>query len=105
MADRECEDKSVSSELNEHINEAHPNPHSEQDVARTPIPTNHGAATHENAAQSTSTAENRLSALAAPNVEDSSGDSMFNNADPQTKEILKKDNAKQNRGHRRPKAA
>lgn len=105
MADRECEDKSVSSELNEHINEAHPNPHSEQDVARTPIPTNHGTATHENAAQSTSTAENRLSPFVTLNVEDSSGDSMFNNADPQTKEILKKDKAKQNRSHRRPKAA
>jgi hypothetical protein len=48
----------------------------------------------KNVAQNTSTTENRLNPSVTGAVEDASTDSMFNNADPQTSELLKKNNAK-----------
>ena len=70
-----------------HITEVHPNPHGEQDVAEMPLQTDHGAATKENVAQSTSTRDNRLNPQVSGPLEDPTTDSMFNVADPQTKLI------------------
>jgi hypothetical protein len=81
MADRES-NKSGIPERNKHISD--PNP----------------------VAQTTSTIENRMNPSVTGDFEDPSGDSMFNNADPQTRELLKKASAStQNRGPRRPEAA
>jgi hypothetical protein len=105
MANRELE-----KDDRKHINETHPNPHGEQKVAEMPIQTDHRTATPENIAQNTSTTENRMNPSVAGALEDPSSDSMFNNADPQTKELLEKNTTQdrppaQNRSPRRRNTA
>ena len=69
------------------ITEAHPNPHGEQDVAEMPLQTNHTNVTSENVGQTTSTRGNRMNPTVTGPLEDPTTDSMFNLADPQTREI------------------
>ena len=68
----------------QHLTEAHPNPHGEQDVAEMPLETD---VTGENAGQSISTRGNRMKRSLTGPLEDPTTDSMFNLADPQTREI------------------
>lgn len=69
-----------------HIAEAHPDPRGEQMVAEMPLETDHSAATRQNIARNPSMAENRMNPSVV--VQDASTDSMFNLADPQSKELL-----------------
>src|SRR5215469_7827758 len=71
----------------QHITEPHPNPHGEQDVAEMPLRTDHSDATTDNAGQNTSTRDNRMNPSVTGPLEDPTTDSMFNLADPQTREI------------------
>lgn len=68
------------------IQETHPNPHDEQ--------SDQESSTAENVVQNPSTTENRTNPSVTGAVEDPSTDSMFNNADPQTSELLKKNTSK-----------
>ena len=77
------------SKKEEHITEAHPNPNGEQGIAEMPLRTDHGDVTRENVGQNSSTAENRLNPSVTGPLEDATDDSMFNNADPQTRELVK----------------
>ena len=72
-----------------HITEVHPNPHGEQDVAEMPLQTDHGHVTRQNAGGSSSTAGNRLNPSVTSPLEDPTDDSMFNNADPQARELMR----------------
>lgn len=71
----------------QHITETHPNPHGEQEIAEMPVQTDHGAVTRENVGQNTSTRDNRMNPSVNGPLEDPTTDSMFNMADPQTREI------------------
>jgi hypothetical protein len=71
-----------------HIREGHPNPHGEQEIAETPVQTDHSDVTGENVGQNTSTRGNRLNPSVSGLLEDPTTDSMFNLADPQTTEII-----------------
>ena len=71
----------------QHLTEAHPNPHGQQEVAEMPGQTEHGAVTRENVGQNTSTQESHLNPSVTGPLEDPTTDSMFNSADPQTREI------------------
>lgn len=83
-----------------HIAETHPNPHGEQIVAEMPIETDHGAATEQNIARNPSMAGNRMNPSVV--VQDASTDSMFNLADPQSKELLNNQADKTRGSVRRP---
>ncbi|HEY6351312.1 MAG TPA: hypothetical protein VI636_18055 [Candidatus Angelobacter sp.] len=90
------------------ITEVHPNPHGEQDIAEMPLKTDHGAVTRENVGQSTSTRENHLNPSVTGPLEDPTTDSMFNSADPQTREIEKgteKDSSRRKKTSGKRKAA
>lgn len=90
MTDRDSEKRMQSKD----IQETHPNPHSEQEVSEMPLQTGHRDSAMENVAQNPSTTENRMNPPVTGAVEDPSSDSMFNNADPQTSELLKKNTSK-----------
>lgn len=79
------------SKVRKHFSEAHPNPHGEQDVTEMPLRTDHSDATRQNVAGSTSTKENRMNPSVTGPLEDPTDDSMFNNADPQTRELLQRE--------------
>jgi len=79
--------KTESSRISEHITEAHPRAHGEQDVAEMPLQTDHSNVTSENAGQNTSTRGNPTKPTVTGPLEDPTTDSMFNLADPQTREI------------------
>lgn len=79
--------KMDSSEIPREMTEAHPNPHGAQEVAETPVETDHGNVTHENPGQNISTRENRLNPSVSGPLKDPTTDSMFNLADRQTREI------------------
>lgn len=103
-------DNAGKSKQHADISETHPNPHGEQQVAEVPLQTDHRAVTRENVAQNPSTTENRMNPSVTGALEDPSSDSIFNLADPQTKELEKeespsKSGRKRNRSKRRPKAA
>jgi hypothetical protein len=72
-----------------HVMEEHANLHGEQKAAEMPVQTDHGAVTHENVGQNTSTEETRLNPSITGPLEDPTTDSMFNLADPQTRELAK----------------
>lgn len=112
MAGQETEktDKAEKSGQRENISETHPNPHGEQQVSEMPLQTDHRAVTQENIAQNPSTTENRMNPSVTGALEDPSSDSMFNLADPQTKELLVEKEKAGDRGPkpkrgRRPKVA
>jgi hypothetical protein len=73
------------------ILESHPSPHGEQTTGEMPIETDHSSTSHENVAQTPNTVDNQMNPSVAHGGEDPTSDSMFNNADPQTAELLKKD--------------
>ena len=52
-----------------------------------PLRTDHSAATRENVAQNPNTRDNQMNPSVAVLREDPTDDSMFNNADPQTREL------------------
>ncbi|HEY6967649.1 MAG TPA: hypothetical protein VJA94_00355 [Candidatus Angelobacter sp.] len=79
------------SKVSKHITETHPNPHGEQDVAEMPLQTNHSDAMPQNVAGTASTKENRMNPSVTGPLEDPTDDSMFNNADPQTRELLQRE--------------
>lgn len=79
--------KTNSSTHPQHITERHPNPHGEQHVAEMPVQTDHWAVTRKNIGQSTNARENHLNPSVTGPLEDPTTDSMFNVADPQTREI------------------
>jgi hypothetical protein len=73
------------------LNEVSPNPQGQNEVSDAPVRTNHREATGgENVAQSTSTKGGTLNPSVADHVSGNvrENDSMFNNADPQTADIL-----------------
>ena len=79
------------SKVRKHITEAHPNPHGEQDIAEMPLRTDQSDATRQNVAGTASTMENRMNPSVTGPLEDPTDDSMFNNADPQTRELLQRE--------------
>jgi len=92
----------------QHITEAQPNPHGEQEIAEMPVQTDHGAVTRENVGQNTSTRDNRMNPSVNGPLEDPTTDSMFNLADPQTREIEEsaaktKDESRRGAGNQRGK--
>lgn len=108
MANRESK-KSEQVEKFGHgeVMESQPNPHGEQETGETPIQTDHAAGAPQNVSQNPSTVENRLHPSV---VQDPSTDSMFNLADPQTRELLEEDShkdrsARKGGGHPRRRTA
>lgn len=104
MTDQGSEKRMQSKE----IRETHP--HGEQEATDLSVQSNHESSTAENVAQNPSTTENRTNPSVTGAVEDPSTDSMFNNADPQTSELLKKNTSKDRspakpKGNRRRKTA
>lgn len=91
------------------ISKAHPSPHREREVAEMPIQTDYSSATRENLAGSSNTTEDRMNPSVVADVDDPSTDSMFNQADPQTRDLLEKNSAKraqrQKRGAKRRQTA
>lgn len=69
--------------------EMHPNPHGEQIIDEASIQADHRAGSDENVSRNPNTVENRMNPSVL--VQDQSTDSMFNLADPQTRELLKED--------------
>lgn len=88
-----------------HITEAHPNPHGEQDVAEQPVQTDHSNVARGNVAQNSSTVENRMNPSVSGPLEDPTDDSMFNNADPQTRELLRDKSKRPAKTQKRRKVA
>lgn len=106
MTDRDSEETMQHN----HIQETHPNPHGEQEGTEMPLQTDHPDSATESVAQIPSATDNRISPSVAGSVEDPSTDSMFNNADRQTSELLKKNTSKDRspakpKGSRRRKTA
>jgi hypothetical protein len=93
------------------LNEVSPNPQGQSEVSESPVRTNHSeAAGGENVAQSTSTKDGRLNPSVADHVSGNvrENDSMFNNADPQTADILdqerkERDKAARKEAERKPR--
>jgi hypothetical protein len=89
----------------EHVTEAHPGPHGEQEITDTPVRTDHSDATRRNVAQNSSTVGNRLNPSVNGPLEDPTDDSMFNNADPQTRELLHRESKRQTKTRKHRKVA
>ena len=90
--------------------ETHPYSHGEQEANDLSIQSDHESSTAENVAQNPSITENRTTPSVTGALDDPSTDSMFNNADPQTSELLKKNTSKDQsperpKGNRRRKTA
>jgi hypothetical protein len=93
------------------LNEVSPNPQGQNEVSDAPVRTNHMEATGgENVAQNTSTQDGRLNPSVADHVSGNvrPNDSMFNNADPQTADILEeqrkeRDKAARKEAERKPR--
>ena len=79
------------SKVRKHITEAHPNPQAEQHVAEMPLRTDPSDATRQNVAGTANTVESRMNPSVTGPLEDPTDDSMFNNADPQTRELLQRE--------------
>lgn len=106
MTDRGSEKRMHSKD----IHETNPNPHGEQEANDLSIQSDHESSTAENVPQNPSMTENRTTPSVTGALEDPSTDSMFNNADPQTSELLKKKTSKDRspakpKGNRRRKTA
>ncbi len=84
MANRET---NAGSSKREQPMETQPNPHGEQQAGEMPVETGHRSSTDENVSRNPSTVENRMNPSV---VQDPSTDSMFNLADPQSKELPRK---------------
>ena len=93
------------SKARKHITEAHPNPHGEQDVAEMPLRTDHSDATRQNVAGTASTKENQMNPSVTGPLEDPTDDSMFNNADPQTRELLQRESRRHKKTPKNRKVA
>lgn len=87
------------------ITAANPNPHGEQKVAQMPLQTDQREMTRKNVARNPSTVENRLNPSVNGPLEDPTDDSMFNNADPQTRELLQKESKRQTKTSKHRKLA
>ena len=98
-------DQARSSEKSRDMADATPNPQSQQKVIEMPLRPDQRRFSSSNIAQNPSTVENRMDPSVATSMEDGGidTDSMFNNADPQTRELLEENNAR-NREHLKRKA-
>jgi hypothetical protein len=93
------------------LNEVSPNPQGQNEVSEAPVRTDHIKATGgENVAQSASTNDGTLNPSVADHVSGNvrENDSMFNNADPQTADILdrerkQRDEAARKEDERKPR--
>lgn len=86
----QSEDRPQSPGQGGHMTEISPNPHNEAEVNDRPVNTDQASETKgENVAQTPSTREGRMQPSVAEATEGgvADHDSMFNNADPQTREI------------------
>lgn len=98
-------DEARKSEQPRHVADATPNPQGQQKVIEMPLRPDQRRLSSSNIAQNPSTADNRMDPSIATSMEDSGidSDSMFNNADPQSRELLEENNAR-NREHLKRKA-
>jgi pyridoxine 5'-phosphate synthase PdxJ len=97
--------QSRSSEQPRDVAEARPNPQGQQKILKMPLRPDQRRVTSRNIAQNPSTVENRMNPSVATSAERNTApdtDSMFNNADPQTRELVEQNNAR-NRSRLRSK--
>jgi hypothetical protein len=107
MATRKSNSKGEArkSEKPRHVADATPNPQSQQKIIEMPLRPDQRRFSSSNIAQNPSTVGNRMDPSVATSMEDNGidSDSMFNNADPQSRELLQENNAR-NREHLKRKA-
>lgn len=107
MATRKTNPRNQSkSEQPQHATDATPNPQGQQKVIEMPLRPDQRRVTQQNVAQTPNTAGNRMNPSVNVSPENAvepdplfkDTDSMFNNADPQTRDLLQENNAP-NRSH------
>lgn len=98
-------DQARTSEKPRHMADATPNPQGQQKVIEMPLRPDQQRISSSNLAQNPSTRENRMDPSVATSMEDGGidTDSMFNSADPQARELLQENDAR-NRAHLKRKA-
>ena len=103
---RNPRNQSSKSDQPQHTAEATPNPQGQQKVIEMPLRPDQRKVTQQNVAQNPSTVGNRMNPSVNISPENAvepdplfqDTDSMFNNADPQTRDLLQENNAR-NRSH------
>ena len=101
----DSKDQARRSERPWHMADATPNPQGRQKVIEMPLRPDQRKFSSSNIAQNPNIVENRMDPSVVTSIEGGGidTDSMFNNADPQARELLEENNAR-NRAHLKRKA-
>jgi predicted lipid-binding transport protein (Tim44 family) len=91
------EDESGKTEQQRHMADSTPNPQGQQKVIHMPRRSDQRKHTSQNIPQNPSTVGNRMDPSVTTSMEDNTAldsDSMFNEADPQARELVEENNAR-----------